>query len=375
MQQLERESEQLDESFQAYLQRQQISKSQLKRDVSKIWKNYNLEKAALIQYNPSTDQTNLFRNQPKLIETQNIDTVLNNSIKDDVDVRELLKDLKDVRQLESPFKNISIDDIFQKRKPSNPRTESSLIQESTKSVQQKVSITPEITKSYANDKQSKIIDLVPSTSNIASKSLKEATVKTSKLIENELNQPKNDDAEKLSKDIKSKSPIKEKPKEIKFKDLPDNKIDKKNENITVLPKINHSSTNQIQETEKKVIEVQNNSNDNVSENKSDTFTITNGHEEIDIDNKNKGATSNTNGFNEEPRKIELKSVLQTNGLELPSSVETKSISNGIAKKSVEYLTRTSGFTSKISATDSEFDDSEPISTGAPRQSQSPDFWI
>lgn len=90
MQQLERESEQLDESFQAYLRRQKNLKQQMNSDVTQIWKNYNFSKAALEQFETIN---------PKLIHTTNIDFTLDDKVTDDDD---LLKDLHEIRQLRSP---------------------------------------------------------------------------------------------------------------------------------------------------------------------------------------------------------------------------------------------------------------------------------
>lgn len=106
LQQLERESEELDQSFQAYLRRQQISKRQMNDDASKIWENYTLSKAALAQFDKIEDKHNIATAyQPKLTDAMKIDYVLNSTFLDDVDIEEVLKDLNEIKGLKSPRYN------------------------------------------------------------------------------------------------------------------------------------------------------------------------------------------------------------------------------------------------------------------------------
>lgn len=103
LQQLERESEALDQSFQAYLRRQQMSKQQMNDDASKIWENYTLSKAALARFDRIEDKHNITTAlQPKLTDTMKVDYVLNSTFYDDVDIQEVLKDLNEIKLLKSP---------------------------------------------------------------------------------------------------------------------------------------------------------------------------------------------------------------------------------------------------------------------------------
>lgn len=120
LQQLERESEQLDESFQAYLRRQQMRKEQMNTNVTQIWESYNLSKAALEQFDSIVGQTNLMSNCSKFINTTNIDYALNDELND---TDELLLDLQELRELKSPEfdKNevFSTEKVFAKKPRSN----------------------------------------------------------------------------------------------------------------------------------------------------------------------------------------------------------------------------------------------------------------
>lgn len=100
LQQLERESEVLDQSFQAYLRRQQISKQQMNEDASKIWENYSLSKAALADYGKTEDKHTIPHSN-----VMKMDTVLNSTFHNDVDIEEVLKDLNEIKQLKSPTFN------------------------------------------------------------------------------------------------------------------------------------------------------------------------------------------------------------------------------------------------------------------------------
>lgn len=104
LQQLERESEELDQSFQAYLRRQQILKQQMSDDASKIWENYTLSKAALAQFDKIEDKHNIAAAvyQSKLADSVKVDHVLNSTFYDDVDIEEVLKDLREIKRLKSP---------------------------------------------------------------------------------------------------------------------------------------------------------------------------------------------------------------------------------------------------------------------------------
>ncbi|XP_031627765.1 uncharacterized protein LOC116343696 [Contarinia nasturtii] len=87
LQQLERESEDLDQSFQAYLRRQQISKKQMNDDATKIWENYNLSKAAIAKYNKIEDKlANTTIYHSKLVDAMT--QVQNSTFQDDVDIEE-----------------------------------------------------------------------------------------------------------------------------------------------------------------------------------------------------------------------------------------------------------------------------------------------
>lgn len=103
MHQLERESEELDQSFQAYLRRQQISKQQMSENASKIWENYSLSKAALTKFDrigAKPSAASIFH--PNLSVTLKQDQVFNSTFYDDVDIAEVLKDLNEIKRLKSP---------------------------------------------------------------------------------------------------------------------------------------------------------------------------------------------------------------------------------------------------------------------------------
>lgn len=103
MQQLERESEDLDQSFQAYLRRQQVLKQQMNDDASRIWENYSLSKAALAQIDPSDNRnTNIKLRPTNLIENMKIDQIWNSTFNDDVNVQDVLKDLNEIKRLKTP---------------------------------------------------------------------------------------------------------------------------------------------------------------------------------------------------------------------------------------------------------------------------------
>lgn len=100
---MEHESEELDQSFQAYLRRQKILKQQMNNDASKIWENYTLSKAALDQIDKNEDKHTIANvNQPKLFEPMKVDHVINSIFYDDVDIEEVLKDLEEIKRLKSP---------------------------------------------------------------------------------------------------------------------------------------------------------------------------------------------------------------------------------------------------------------------------------
>lgn len=101
LQQLEKESEQLDVSFQSYLHRQHILKHQMNADASKIWENYNLSKASLAQYNSSNENINFMLSQShkKMI---NVGAIMNSTMIDDVDIANVLKDLEEIKRVQSP---------------------------------------------------------------------------------------------------------------------------------------------------------------------------------------------------------------------------------------------------------------------------------
>lgn len=101
LQELERESEQLDESFQSYLRRQKMMKRQMNDDVTHIWDSYNLSKAALEQYDCVSGQANLMHNQPKCINTTNIDRALSSGLNDNDD-DSILREFQEIRQVKSP---------------------------------------------------------------------------------------------------------------------------------------------------------------------------------------------------------------------------------------------------------------------------------
>lgn len=100
LQQLERESEELDQSFQAYLRRQQLIKQQMNDDASKIWQNYSLSKAALAQYDKIDDKDVVYHSN--LVVKENMDKVVNSTFQDDVDIEGVLKDLNEIKRLKSP---------------------------------------------------------------------------------------------------------------------------------------------------------------------------------------------------------------------------------------------------------------------------------
>lgn len=103
MQELERESEQLDESFQLYLRRQKMMKRQMNDDVTHIWDSYNLSKAALEQYDSVSGQANLMHNQSKFINTTNIDRALNFELNENEnDDDSILHEFHEIRQIKSP---------------------------------------------------------------------------------------------------------------------------------------------------------------------------------------------------------------------------------------------------------------------------------
>lgn len=103
MQQLERESEDLDQSFQAYLRRQQMLKQQMNDDASRIWANYSLSKAALAQIDANDNRNiNIRVHQPNLVDNTKIDHILNSTFNDDVNIQDVLKDLNDIKRLKTP---------------------------------------------------------------------------------------------------------------------------------------------------------------------------------------------------------------------------------------------------------------------------------
>lgn len=120
---MERESERLDESFQAYLRRQKSLKQQMNADVTQIWENYNLSKAALEQYDSVVGQANLTSNVSKFLNTTIIDGTANDKMSEYDDI---LKDLEEIKQLASP--QFDKDDLFPTEIifPKNDRTSKDL---------------------------------------------------------------------------------------------------------------------------------------------------------------------------------------------------------------------------------------------------------
>lgn len=103
MQQLERESEDLDQSFQAYLRRQQMLKQQMNDDASKIWENYSLSKAALAQIDAIDNRSNNIKAHPtNSVDNIRIDQIWNSTFNDDVNIQDVLKDLSEIKRLKSP---------------------------------------------------------------------------------------------------------------------------------------------------------------------------------------------------------------------------------------------------------------------------------
>lgn len=106
---MERESEELDQSFQAYLRRQNILKQQMNDDASKIWENYSESKAALAKFD-KIDNKHAASNgyHPNLVDVMPVEQVYNSTFQDDVDVQEVLKDLNDIKRLSSPRFNKNV---------------------------------------------------------------------------------------------------------------------------------------------------------------------------------------------------------------------------------------------------------------------------
>lgn len=113
-QQLERESEELDQSFQVYLRRQQILKHQMNDDASKIWENYTMSKAALAQFDKIDDKHNAAAHHQPIADSIKVDYVLNSTFYDDVDIDEVLRDLKEIKRMDSP--RFDINEAFPKNR-------------------------------------------------------------------------------------------------------------------------------------------------------------------------------------------------------------------------------------------------------------------
>lgn len=346
MQQLERESEHLDESFQAYLQRQQSAKIQLKQDVSKIWENYNLEKAALVQYSPSVEQANVFTNQSKLVQTRDIDSVLKDTIKEDAEIQDFLKDLHKIKPFESPFENLSINDILDKRKVTISQAASKV----STAIQERVG---KIFESKA-PKQVKIVEdknylyesQIPAKISDASNSSSSA--------ESEINRIMNEDPV-LNAYILPKTIEKSVPNPI---------------TTTVAEK----------ELQIEAVEVKNKENHNSLKPFPRNNGLTNGHKaEIDGKNTNEMKAPHLEDPKEsavqQPREVDdIVAVKESPEKSLPN-VESQKLTNGYATKSTEVVIRPSAFITKISSTESEMDDSPQISIGPTQDTKSPDFWI
>lgn len=75
----------------------------MNEDASKIWENYSLSKAALAEYNKTEDKHIIPHSN--VIDTMKMDTVLNSTFHNDVDIEEVLKDLNEIKQLKSPTFN------------------------------------------------------------------------------------------------------------------------------------------------------------------------------------------------------------------------------------------------------------------------------
>lgn len=100
---MERESEELDQSFQAYLRRQQISKKQMNDDASRIWENYSISKAALTKFDKIGEKhSTLTVFQPNFTDASKQDQVFNSTFYDDVNIADVLKDLNEIKRLKSP---------------------------------------------------------------------------------------------------------------------------------------------------------------------------------------------------------------------------------------------------------------------------------
>lgn len=75
----------------------------MNEDASKIWENYTLSKAALAQFDKIDDKHNITTiYQSKLVDSMKVDHVLNSTFYDDVDIQEVLKDLREIKRLKSP---------------------------------------------------------------------------------------------------------------------------------------------------------------------------------------------------------------------------------------------------------------------------------
>lgn len=357
LQQLERESEDLDQSFQAYLRRQQISKQQMTDDATKIWENYSLSKAAIEKYNMIEDKlghTTAYHSKLAM----NMTPIMNSTFQDDIDIEELLNDLNEIKRLKSPQFNrneafakksifpsrdqetsnhlkVDMNSAFEKQKIFHSQIKEilpeSLVQK------QMTNETTEIEKEKENNEEQKTAEPVLSfvstnehSAHVKNSSQTRATISNLPKQNRILDETFGDD----------------KQPEISFQTSSMHKSEKKIETITNGKKISHDDTTKneanLQKVEHKII----------CENE----------EKIDV----KASSQKINGF-ETPK---------TNGVSnLSLKNEKVPQGNGMTKISKMNTISTNKFTPIASGSDSNAE-SEQISIGAQRLVKSPDdFWI
>lgn len=376
LQQLERESEDLDQSFQAYLRRQQISKQQMNVDASKIWKNYSTRKAALAQLDKTDDNLlTVGTSQPF-----KIDQVFNSTFYDDVDIADVLKDLNEIRRLKSPQFNKN--EAFPK--------DSLLAQKSyTKSFEPLIDHGDKwFEKFLMEEKPANLpLKLLQSASKVTDIEFSESNRKRQQLAQNgkrsgniEIEKPKVNGIAVYNNGARFKSKEnREMEKQVDAEEKINSEMqDEKNKIVERSEKV------RIETNAQKIPETPVEKNDIIESHRP---KLTNGH----------GIEKTTEkDSNEVTKMIESKketdiifSPLKINGFSKPAAPivsllenqTTIPVSNGLKKPSEILVTngfgaKSMGFSSKVSDSDSVELESEQISIGQQRLIKSPDdFWI
>lgn len=119
LQQLERESEHLDDTFKSYMRRQHTFKQQSSIDISTIWQSYNSSKEALAQLNFTDANQPVGPPQPKFVDFNN---ALSSTRNTDFDSEDILRCVEKITRSKSP--SFDKGDLFAKSKLGFPQNTS-----------------------------------------------------------------------------------------------------------------------------------------------------------------------------------------------------------------------------------------------------------